>query len=70
VIRVTVHAASGGIQSVHESSKCEGWRGANVKHDHKHDQEPALKGTFVAVLTLGVILAVSWTAVFLLFINR
>jgi len=44
--------------------------GANVKHDQEHDQEPALKGTFVAVLTLGVILAASWTAVFLLFINR
>jgi hypothetical protein len=36
----------------------------------KQDQEQPLKGTFVAVLVLGVILAVSWTAVFVLFINR
>jgi hypothetical protein len=36
----------------------------------KQDREQPLKGTFVAVLVLGVILAASWTAVFVLFINR
>ncbi|PZD95120.1 cytochrome c oxidase subunit 2A [Paenibacillus sambharensis] len=36
----------------------------------KQNQEPQLKGTLAAVLVLAVILAASWTAVFVLFINR
>ncbi|WJH37386.1 cytochrome c oxidase subunit 2A [Paenibacillus aurantius] len=33
-------------------------------------QEPALKGTFAAVLLLGGFLAASWVLVFLLFLYR
>jgi len=34
------------------------------------ETEPSLRGTFAAVLLLGVFLAVSWVAVFVLFISR
>lgn len=40
------------------------------KHDSKADKEPALNGTFAAVLLLGTFLAISWLAVFLLFLYR
>jgi|GEM_PF-3911335 len=33
-------------------------------------KEPALKGTFAAVLLLGGFLAMTWLAVFLLFLSR
>ncbi|MDD9266774.1 cytochrome c oxidase subunit 2A [Paenibacillus sp. GCM10023248] len=36
----------------------------------KADQEPALKGTFAAVMLLGAFLAISWVAVFILFLAR
>nr|WP_270881608.1 cytochrome c oxidase subunit 2A [Paenibacillus aestuarii] len=34
------------------------------------DEQPVLKGTFAAVLLLGGFLAVTWFAVFLLFLSR
>ncbi len=42
------------------------WEGTLVKKE----RDPQLKGAFAAVLLLGFILAASWTAVYLLFINR
>ncbi|MFD1413822.1 cytochrome c oxidase subunit 2A [Oceanobacillus jeddahense] len=32
--------------------------------------EPNLKGTFFSVITIGVIILISWFAVFLLFLSR
>ncbi|MEW9702193.1 cytochrome c oxidase subunit 2A [Paenibacillus sp. SI8] len=36
----------------------------------KDDKEPALKGTFAAVMLLGAFLVISWVAVFVLFLVR
>ncbi|MFD0698200.1 cytochrome c oxidase subunit 2A [Paenibacillus sp. GCM10027628] len=36
----------------------------------KEEQEPALNGTFAAVMLLGTFLAASWLAVFILFLSR
>lgn len=39
--------------------------------ENKHDtQETSLKGTFVAVMGLGVFLIVSWIGVWALFLSR
>nr|WP_080874410.1 cytochrome C oxidase subunit II [Oceanobacillus timonensis] len=32
--------------------------------------EPNLKGTFFSVITIGVIIVISWVAVLLLFLSR
>ncbi|NOU89730.1 cytochrome c oxidase subunit 2A [Paenibacillus sp. LMG 31460] len=37
---------------------------------NKADQEPVLKGTFASVMLLGAFLAITWVAVFLLFLYR
>jgi hypothetical protein len=36
----------------------------------EEDKEPALNGTFAAVMLLGAFLAISWLAVFILFLFR
>ena len=36
----------------------------------EEDKEPALNGTFAAVMLLGAFLVISWLAVFFLFISR
>jgi hypothetical protein len=33
-------------------------------------KEPALKGTFAAVMLLGAFIAISWIGVFVLFVSR
>jgi L-lactate utilization protein LutC len=33
-------------------------------------EEPALKGTFAAVMLLGASIAISWIGVFVLFVSR
>ncbi|HSJ37013.1 MAG TPA: cytochrome c oxidase subunit 2A [Planococcus sp. (in: firmicutes)] len=44
---------------------------ANKKgKDRPDSQETSLKGTFVSVLIIGVIMLVSWFGVFLLFLER
>ena len=44
---------------------------ANKKGKSSPDsQESSLKGTFVSVLIIGVIMLVSWFSVFLLFMER
>lgn len=40
-----------------------------MKKEHKHNDE-SLKGTLVSVLLLGAFIAVSWLAVYALFIAR
>lgn len=42
---------------------------AAAQTETRHE-EPALKGTFVSVLLLGGFLAITWLAVFLLFMAR
>lgn len=42
---------------------------AASNHQEKHEEE-SLKGTFTAVLLLGGFLALTWLAVFVLFIAR
>jgi hypothetical protein len=40
------------------------------RKETKLTRETSLKGTFVSVMLLGAFLAVTWAAVFILFINR
>lgn len=43
---------------------------ANYEVKSNGNEEPYLKGTFVSVMLLGSFLALSWLAVFFLYISR
>lgn len=49
--------------------KGEGGTHMSKKRQHSEDKQ-SLKGTFVSVMIVGVVIAVCWIGVFMLFINR
>ncbi|AFC32809.1 hypothetical protein PM3016_6168 [Paenibacillus mucilaginosus 3016] len=44
--------------------------GPAAEQGNREHREPSLRGTFTAVMLLGLFLIVTWAGVFMLFMNR